>query len=126
MKLYLSGPMTQFSDSNYNFPAFYKAQGLLEMLGHDVVNPARMDIDAGLVKYAPSQSRLVTDARFTIQDAMRRDIKAIADCDAVVLLPGWESSVGAGKELRVAREDFGMPAFELRLDTHGWPILESV
>jgi len=124
MRLYIAGPMTKHREENYNFPMFFKAQGLLEMLGHEVVNPARMDLIDGHVQYSPFEGRLVQAPGFTMAEAMRRDIKVIADCDAVVLLPGWEDSVGARKELRVSHEDFELPAYILRINSMGWPYLE--
>lgn len=126
MRVYIAGPMTQFRDQNYNFAAFYKAQGILEMAGHIVENPARMDIEEGRAKYVAAEGRIVLAPEFTMADAMRRDVKRIADVDAIVLLPGWESSTGANKELRVAIEDFGMPAYVLRQDATGWPILQPL
>jgi hypothetical protein len=126
MRVYIAGPMTKFKDQNYNFPAFYKAQGLLEMLGHEVRNPARADVEEGRVTYVPYEGRLVPSPEFTLPLVLRRDYVMIAECSAIVLLPGWQESVGANKELRVAREDFAMPAYELRLDASGWPYLEEL
>jgi len=126
MKLYIAGPMTSHRERNYNFPEFYKAQGLLEMAGHVVHNPARMDLETGKAKHSPYEGRIVTSPEFTMFDALRRDYQVIADCDAIVLLPGWEQSTGANKELRTAREDFGMPAYLLKVDAAGWPVLEEL
>ena len=33
---------------------------------------------------------------------LRRDIKALCDCDVIVMLSGWEMSVGANLELNIA------------------------
>ena len=33
---------------------------------------------------------------------MRTDIKALCDCDSIILLPGWEKSNGAHLELHIA------------------------
>lgn len=126
MKVYIAGPMTKYKDQNYNFPAFYKAQGLLELLGHEVLNPARADVEERRVTYVPYERRLVPAPEFTLPLVLRRDYQMIAECEAIVLLPGWEESAGANKELRVAREDFAMPAYVLKQDSAGWPILEEL
>ena len=123
MKVYIAGPMTKYRDSNYNFPEFYKAQSLLEMIGYTVHNPARMDIESGKAQFAPFEGRIVTAPDFTLADAMRRDIKVIAECDAIVLLPDWESSKGAAMELHVAKNIFQMPVFVLTVNDGGWPVL---
>lgn len=101
---YLAGPMRNYP--NYNFPAFYAAEAQLELRGHRVTNPARMDIDAGeaVWTWTGENSGLIElTGEFSFAKAMRRDIRAISHCDALVLLPGWEGSVGAQRELEAAR-----------------------
>lgn len=83
MKVYISGPMTGIE--GLNFPAFHASAKALRDLGHSVVNPA--EIVAGSTDW---------------KTAMREDIKAMLDCDAVALLHGWERSSGAHIELHVA------------------------
>jgi hypothetical protein len=83
-RLYLSGPMTGLPD--LNFPAFNEAAATLRAQGLEVVNPAEIN---------PSGS-------VTWEACMRADIKALCDCDAIVLLPGWERSSGANLELHLA------------------------
>jgi hypothetical protein len=84
MKIYLSGPMTGLPDNN--FPAFHAIAQALRDAGEDVVNPAEINPDASL----------------SWEECMRADIKALCDCDAIYLLPGWEKSKGAHLELHVA------------------------
>lgn len=84
MKLYLSGPMTGLPE--LNFPAFHNAAAELRAMGYEVVNPADLNPD-GATSWA---------------QCMRNDIKALCDCDALVLLPGWEASKGAHLEVHVA------------------------
>lgn len=81
---YLSGPMTGLPD--LNFPAFHEAARLLRAKGARVVNPAELNVEK------PGWT-----------SAMRVDIKALCDCDAIVLMPGWQRSDGANGELMVAR-----------------------
>lgn len=83
-KVYISGPMTGLPD--LNFPAFHAAANQLRGLGLDPVNPADINPDSGMTWAA----------------CMRADIKALCDCDALALLPGWEASRGAHLELHLA------------------------
>ena len=82
-RIYLSGPMTGMMD--FNFPAFYGETLRLMNLGYEVVNPAE-----------------INDAGVTWHECMRRDLKAMLDCDTLALLPGWENSQGAHLEMHVA------------------------
>lgn len=102
LKCYVAGPMRNIDD--YNFPAFYTAEGLLAMKGHNVINPARMDIEEGKANWSPADGRIVLSPEFTMHNALRRDFQAMCDDrDAIVLLPGWEKSEGANEELKLAR-----------------------
>lgn len=83
-RVYISGPMTGLP--GLNFPAFNAAAQQLRGLGIDAVNPAEINPDEGLSWAA----------------CMRADIKALCDCDAIALLPGWERSKGAHMELNIA------------------------
>jgi hypothetical protein len=84
MRLYISGPMSGYE--NHNFPAFNQAAKVVQLLGHQPVNPVDINPDPG----TPWEM------------CLRADIKALCDCDGIVLLPGWENSVGAQLELHVA------------------------
>lgn len=81
----------------YNFPAFDEAERALKLAGADPVSPAAMDREAG---FDPSADEATPDF---VRAAMIRDVKAIADCDSILLLKGWEYSEGAFKELQVAK-----------------------
>lgn len=83
-RVYLSGPMTGLPDMN--FPLFNKAAATLRAKGMEVVNPAE----------------ICADQPGSWEKFMREDIKALCDCDMIVLLPGWESSKGAHLELHIA------------------------
>lgn len=73
-RIYLSGPMNNMLD--LNFPLF-----------HTVINPAELNPDPG-----------------TWSECMRRDIKALMDCDTVATLPGWQDSRGASLEVYIGKE----------------------
>jgi hypothetical protein len=90
-RLYLSGPMSNLPDEN--FPAFNEASAKLRAAGFTVVNPAELKVDV---------TGLTGRARW--QKFLKADLKALVDCDAIVMLPGWESSEGAELERYVAKK----------------------
>ena len=83
-RLYLSGPMTGVR--HLNFPSFHAEAARLRALGYVVVNPAELNPNP--------------DTPWHL--CMRADLKALLDCDAIVLLEGWQASQGAHLELHVA------------------------
>lgn len=97
MKTYIAGPMTGYKD--YNFPAFFAAEEQLKKQGWEVINPARLDKEAG---YDPTSTDFVMDDAFLL-GAAKRDLLGVIECDAIVLLPDWEKSKGATAEFSVAR-----------------------
>lgn len=84
LRLYVSGPMTGLPA--LNFPAFMAAALQLRGLGFEAINPAELNPDPGK----------------SWAECMRVDIKHLMDCDGVALLPGWETSKGAGMECSIA------------------------
>jgi hypothetical protein len=94
--VYIAGPMTSLP--KYNFPAFFKAEQRLKKLGYKVVNPARMDVQAGDVTRGGVLKR-----HLSVRQVVKRDMDAIIDnCDCILLLPGWKLSRGARAERAVA------------------------
>jgi hypothetical protein len=95
MRVYIAGGMRNYEA--YNFPAFDAARDRLKVAGHEPVNPADLDREVGVIE--------TTDPlppNF-LHDAMERDLKEICHCDAVALLPGWETSQGAAVEVALAK-----------------------
>jgi len=84
MRVYISGKMTGVPD--LNFPLFNAEAARLRALGYDVVNPVE----------------LCPDPAATWHDCLKADIKALLDCDSIVMLEGWEDSQGAHLELHIA------------------------
>lgn len=95
MTIYISGPMTGIED--LNFPAFHDAAARLRGCSLNVINPAEIN----------------PDATMSWEDCMRSDIKALCDCDTIVMLPGWENSKGAHLELHIAHR-LGIRVVSLR------------
>lgn len=94
-KVYLSGPMTGIED--FNFPAFREAADALRAKGFDVVSPHELDEsepDDIMADDDPYGEHYVT--------YLARDVKHVADVDALVVLPGWDKSRGAKFETYVA------------------------
>lgn len=83
-RVYIAGPMSGLPELNH--PAFNAAASALRGAGYDVVNPAELVPDPGTEWHA----------------CMRTDIRELVTCDAVALLPGWETSRGACIEQRLA------------------------
>lgn len=85
--LYISGPMTGLPGKNYD--AFHNAAGQLREEGWKVVSPAELN------PYPEEAGEWV--------DFMRNDIKALVDCHAIYMLPGWSKSKGSSLEHTIAR-----------------------
>lgn len=85
MKVFISGPMAGYE--NYNKEEFMKAEKLLIKAGYSVFNPAWLDLD---------------DLEWTSTDIMAIDMAALACCDAIYQLKGWENSKGARAEYTAA------------------------
>lgn len=83
-RIYISGPITGKPD--LNFPLFNAEAARLRALGYEVVSPVE----------------LCPDPAATWHDCMKADIKALLDCDSIVMLEGWEDSQGAHLELHIA------------------------
>jgi len=86
-RVYIAGPMTGYPDCN--FQAFHAAAERLAGTGWAVFNPAE---NFGGRKDLPREEYL------------RLDLAALAQCDAIAMLPGWDDSRGAKLEYLVARE----------------------
>ncbi len=94
-KVYLAGKMRGVP--LFNFPAFTAAAEKLRGWGYEVWSPHERDIKEDGFDPVKDKPRL-------IKEYMEHDLAAICRCDAVVLLPGWETSWGASLEVHVARQ----------------------
>lgn len=83
---YICGGMTGLPD--YNYPAFNAAAERWRKAGWEVKNPA---------EHFGGRTDL------SYESYMREAVKALVVCDAIALLPGWETSRGARMELLLAQ-----------------------
>lgn len=90
MKVYISGKIT--GDADYK-KKFQNAENFLEAVGFEVFNPAK-----------------VPDEGKPWAWYMKRDIKELMDCDAILLLKDWKESKGARLEYYIAQQ-LGMKIF---------------
>jgi nucleoside 2-deoxyribosyltransferase len=96
-RTYLSGPVSlggtlTIAEITRNIRRFRVIREALEAAGVEVVDPTQL---------SPAEPNP------TWLDWMRADLKALLDCDRVLMLPGWEDSRGACVERRLA-EDLGI------------------
>ena len=97
MRVYLSGAMRGIPESN--FPEFNRVAKILRQFGHDVLNPA--------------ESSISEREHMTRHDFLRHDIQLILCVDAVVVMPGWQTSPGARFEVAEAWQ-IGIPVYLFR------------
>lgn len=103
-RIYLSGPMRYYP--NFNHAAFHRAAKRIRdyelkgakrsMFDYEIFSPAERD------ETHPCPAD-ITDHLHRFQWYLRRDIKALMDCDMVVVLPGWELSTGCDLEVNLAK-----------------------
>ncbi len=92
-KIYIAGKVTG-EPKHKTCLKFAMAKKEIEALGFEAVNPLE----------------IVGDFKTPWDVAMKICIKALVDCDAIVLLPDWADSKGARFEHEIA-ENLDMPIF---------------
>lgn len=98
MILYIAGPMSGLPQDNY--PAFEAALESLRKAGYDAVSPHTVARPEEILK---SRSMgVLFRATPEYASIMRRCISLLHQATAVALLPGWEESRGAQREVAVA------------------------
>lgn len=91
MRIYVSGPMR--SKPGLNLMAFHEMAQRVEAAGHVALNPARNPLGLTLEQY------------------MDIDLAMLRAADAVIVLPDWDRSLGAGVEVAYARY-LGKPVYQ--------------
>jgi hypothetical protein len=99
MVIYIAGPMR--GKPEYNYPAFDEAARRIGKR-HEVINPARMDRDAGWTVESIAALSSHDMGKF-IRDAMQRNTWFLCHAEAIALLPGWENSVGTAVEIALGK-----------------------
>ena len=94
LKIYIAGPMSGIVGLNWT--KFNQKETDLASAGWSVINPARMDYEAGL---DPTKEL----KEYDYEDAARRDIEALKSCDAIYLMSGFQFSKGACWERSLAK-----------------------
>lgn len=92
-KIYIAGPMR--GKHAFNYPAFNYWAKLHRDVGWEVENPAEIGAGYGTPKQINADTALLAAV-------VAAELHALETCDAIFLLPGWENSVGARKELAAA------------------------
>lgn len=92
--VYLSGPMTGHHCKN--FEHFFYWSYRLRCSGYDIINPAENEC-LDLINGSGIQ---------TYDTLLQSCLRVIKECSAqaIFMLPNWEDSVGANKELEAAKE----------------------
>lgn len=97
-KIYIAGPMTGYPD--WNFPAFDGLYSLLTQRGWTVISPTDLDrAFEGWVDFPPDDFKPDKETR---ERFIRRDLEAIMQVDAMIMLRGWPKSIGASAERALA------------------------
>jgi len=87
-RVYVAGKMR--GEPCYNFESFFFWARILRLSGYDVVNPAQIDTEKMFDGWQYTEDQY--------PDVLLHDLHEIKDVDAILLLEGWENSVGATAE----------------------------
>jgi hypothetical protein len=110
LKVYLSGPMRGYVNENQEL--FAAQAGQLRDRGYEVFDPHEL---------SRALEQELNTSELPFERYLRNDYTYVLQSDALAVLPGWEHSVGAVKEARVARDcDIPVYAVQTLLD-YGHP-----
>lgn len=102
---YIAGPMRNVKF--FNFPMFDAARNLINSWAdHKAVSPADIDREYGFdPKTLPPNYNWdqIPEQAGSKMDIINRDLEELLNCQAIYLLPGWETSKGATAELAIAQ-----------------------
>lgn len=111
-RVYISGKMGETELSVATREKFWRAQNLLESMGHDVSNPADDGWQAHLKMKYPTDCQHAYGHVDYYSYVLLRDQMELSTCDAICLLPDWRQSKGARAELAFAQAT-GKKIYEL-------------
>lgn len=97
---YVAGPMTGHEE--YNYPLFKRVTAWLRSFGYRVECPTELAPKEEYEDHATS---------------LRKDLAGMLKCNAIAMLPGWESSRGATLELLIALV-LAFDIYELQIVAH--------
>lgn len=102
----------------YNFPAFKEAAWRWRNKGHFVTSPHEITDTIWMDKFGryfdPANDKVKWGDPI-VNEMIAADLKAVTECDAVLVLDGWTNSKGATLEVRLARQ-CGMPVYFAGVD----------
>ncbi len=117
---YVAGPMRGYP--NFNRDAFLDCADTLRADGHTAFDPGAADEDEyGAELFdndTGSEEQAVAEHNFDLRDALNVDTTWICEhADGIVLLPGWQASLGATAECALAVA-LGLDTFEFIAGKH--------
>ena len=98
---YLSGPMSGIPEANH--PAFHRLEKKWRRWGWEVINPALINPDQ-----VPNEHLTADEARAA---SIWSDLEGVRDTDVLILMKGWEASIGGRAEVYTARS-LNHPVFD--------------
>ena len=115
--IYLAGPMRGIAE--FNFPLFDHVAELLRTERHTVFSPAERDKATGFDPSGCDGNEDFAALGFDLREALGVDLAFIcAEATAVVVLPGWATSLGARAEVATAQA-LGLKVFRAWRDLTG-------
>lgn len=120
MKIYISGPISGMRDRNR--PAFFAEEGFLGLVADahpdlelEWVNPHAVPPTQHEGNCPPGYNH---DGQHSSCCYMKADLIEMLKCDGLIMLKGWQNSIGAEIERRLAR-DTGIPIYYSRREFVG-------
>jgi nucleoside 2-deoxyribosyltransferase len=112
MRIYIAGPMT--GRPAYNYELFMAVKKMLEDEGHEAVTPFEANSRVWMACYGRPFDPFNDVCDYgdpILKEMLIEDLIDLKDSDAVVVLPFWKKSRGAGIEVQLALS-IGMPVFD--------------